>query len=150
MDLSNIFKCQHFFLVINSGEQSDLYSNNAPYQFTYLLPKPLKLTDGWSVTLWDIAWHNRFTKNDTDILRMSIECNFVEPSLVYGTQRQCIGTVPIITPRVSRARHQVMNPIYVKTTVAEITEMQFSIKREDGKLLTSFKKDLSLTLHFKQ
>lgn len=150
MDLSSIFKQNDFFLTINSEEQLDLYPSNLPYDFTYLLPAPLSLNDGWRVALWDLVWHNRFAKNDTEILRMSIECNFVQPSIVYGTKRQCIGTVPILTARESRASHRIIRPMYVKTIDATITEMQFYIRRENGELVTSFIQDLSFTLHFKQ
>lgn len=147
----NIFNRPEFYIVVNSTLQQAVYPNNKPYNFKVILTEPLKLEGDWSVALVDIVWHNKFQSSDTEILRMFIESNIVVPTQVTSQKRQVLATVPILTTRNARMFYEPRLKHYVRLgNVDNLQELEFYIKYETGSFITSFERDVSITLHFQK
>lgn len=149
MDL--LFRRQEFHLVLNSNTYKHIYPLNKPYQFKINLPQTIHIGEGWKVALLDIVWSNKFASSETDILRMFIETNFVQPSIVNTNKRQLLTTVPILSTANRRMHYEPRFKHYVPISGPHLLqELEFYIKREDGSFITTFEKDLSIALHFTQ
>lgn len=49
-----------FYVVLNSRDSSNIYTNNTPTNFTNILPANIRLEDGWNVSLQSICVESKF------------------------------------------------------------------------------------------
>lgn len=149
--MDSMFRKDEFYLIVNSSHRSaDIYAQDKHYAFHAYLPNAVNLSN-WKVGLVDMVWTNEFrAASTTSLLRMVIETNFVQPSIVNGLKRQVIGTVPVTTTVKRRVHYEPAHVKYMKITGSEWQEFEFYIRDESGQFLRMLKSPVSLTLHFKQ
>jgi len=128
------------YMIFRSDQNPDFFPDNTPYGFKVKLPQVMTLRGDWTVALTEITFREDREREDSLYIYTSI-CS---ESFINGE------SAPLLRRVVSNNKGNILftPSYYIPVIKSEISEIEFTLKNEQGYVANHITNPVSIVLHF--